>query len=166
MLIGLPERSHRRCRRRRLAAKIVELPAVASLADLGPGQGDGRHAHFTVKTGVPVYFCDPHSPWQRGSNENTNGLLRQYFPKRNQSRTTPKPNSTPSPTNSTDDLDKPSAGRHHHKHANKDPLLGIRHRRCSCRPCWRRVDRDRHRRRLVRDLPAKDRESERIASRM
>ena len=41
-----------------------------------------EHKRFTVQSDVAVYFCDPHSPWQRGSSENTNGLLRQYFPKR------------------------------------------------------------------------------------
>ena len=40
------------------------------------------HPAFSVATGCPVFFCDPHSPWQRGSDENTNGLLRQYYPKR------------------------------------------------------------------------------------
>ncbi len=66
----------------RLIAVLGALPAHLRRSltwDLGNEMA--ANARFTLATATPVYFCDPHAPWQRGSNENTNGLLRQYFPK-------------------------------------------------------------------------------------
>jgi IS30 family transposase len=82
LLVHLPDKRTAETVRDAVAAKITQLPdqLVRSLTwDQGSEMAD--HARFSVDTGVAVYFCDPHSPWQRGTNENTNGLLRQYLPK-------------------------------------------------------------------------------------
>lgn len=68
--------------RQKMTAIVQKLPQsiVRSIA-WDRGREMAQHVQFTIDTGIEVYFCDPYSPWQRGSNENTNGLLRQYFPK-------------------------------------------------------------------------------------
>ena len=80
------------------AVRVAIVAAIATLPEqlrrsLTWDQGSemSQHAQLRIATGLAVYFCDPHSPWQRGSNENTNGLLRQYFPKgTNLTRHTPE----------------------------------------------------------------------------
>ncbi|WUU86134.1 IS30 family transposase [Streptomyces cellulosae] len=83
MLVHLPGGAHdAETVRDGLVATIQTLPAhLRGSLTWDQGSEMARHKQFSIATGMPVYFCDPASPWQRGSNENTNGLLRQYFPK-------------------------------------------------------------------------------------
>ncbi|GAB7050179.1 hypothetical protein JCM9534A_53050 [Catenuloplanes indicus JCM 9534] len=82
MLVHLPAGRTADLVRDALTATIGHLPTqLRRSLTWDQGIDMSLHQQFTIATGTPVYFCDPHSPWQRGSNENTNGLLRQYFPK-------------------------------------------------------------------------------------
>ena len=82
-LVQLPEGHSAEAVRDALVKSIGSLPKqLRRSLTWDQGKEMLEHAQFTIDSGVQVYFCDPNSPWQRGSNENTNGLLRQYFPKR------------------------------------------------------------------------------------
>jgi IS30 family transposase len=82
MLVHLPAGRTAEAVRDQLVATVATLPAhLRGSLTWDQGAEMAAHRSFTVATDMPVYFCDPASPWQRGSNENTNGLLRQYFPK-------------------------------------------------------------------------------------
>ncbi len=82
MLVALPNGHKADLVADALAAKITTLPAALTRSlTWDQGHEMAQHVRFTEETGIEVYFCDPKSPWQRGSNENTNGLLRQYLPK-------------------------------------------------------------------------------------
>jgi IS30 family transposase len=82
MLLKLPGGNTAESVRTALAKRIVALPVqLRRSITWDQGKEMAQHVRFTIETGVQVYFCDPKSPWQRGSNENTNRLLRQYLPK-------------------------------------------------------------------------------------
>jgi transposase, IS30 family len=82
MLLHLPNGHGAHQVRDALAQQTSALPPhLARSVTWDQGIELARHHEFTATTGIPVYFCDAARPWQRGSNENTNGLLRQYFPK-------------------------------------------------------------------------------------
>ena len=82
MLLHLPEGRDAHLVEQAMRQAIIRLPTeLARTITWDQGIEMAHHANFTIATGIPVYFCDPHAPWQRGSNENTNGLLRQYLPK-------------------------------------------------------------------------------------
>jgi IS30 family transposase len=113
-----------------IAATITTLPAqLRRSLTWDQGMEMAQHAQLRIDTALEVFFCDPHSPWQRGTNENTNGLLRQYFPKAPTSADTPpttwprsRPPSTAAPAKHSPGKHPPKPSTTIYPHSNKAVL--------------------------------------------
>jgi IS30 family transposase len=82
MLLHLPDEHTAEAVQEAIVAKMAAMPAILrKTLTWDQGKEMANHAQIAKATDLDIYFCDPHSPWQRGTNENTNGLLRQYFAK-------------------------------------------------------------------------------------
>jgi IS30 family transposase len=110
VLLHLPTGRDARLVEQAMRQAIGGLPGeLARTITWDQGKQMAFHTDFTIATGIPVSCCDPHKPWQRGSNENTNRLLRQYLPKEPTCRCTPPLTWLASPVASTTGPARPSA---------------------------------------------------------
>ncbi len=123
LLAPLPD-THKAVEVRELLTSMIATLPTELKRSLTWDQGNemAQHAQFTLDTGLQVYFCNPHSPWERGSNENTNYSYASTGPKAQTCATSPKPTATQSPSASTPDHALHSACLHPHKHSTKHYL--------------------------------------------
>ena len=126
VLFPLPDGFTAERMRPALPAAVLGLPQqLRRSLTWDQGREMAEHVQFSVDSGVQVYFCDPRSPWQRGTNENTNGLLRQYLSKSSDLRRFDQAALDAIAAELNGRLDKPSASRHPHRHSRRrcaDPL--------------------------------------------
>jgi IS30 family transposase len=126
LLFPLPDGFTAERMRPALTSAVLRLPQqLRRSLTWDHGKEMAEHLQFTIDSGVQVYFCDPRSPWQRGTNENTNGLLRQYLPKGADLRQLDQAALDAIRPSSTAALDKPSGFRHPHRSWRRrcpDPL--------------------------------------------
>ena len=113
MLLHLPDNHTAEAVQDAIVEEMARLPPILRRTlTWDQGKEMANHAAIARAAELEIYFCDPHSPWQRPTNENTNGLLRQYFPKGTDLSVYPATTSSTSPPNSTTGPERAWAGEH------------------------------------------------------